>query len=214
MSELDVTFVVRVKHADIWEAIQKAGSGKNLAKLLGVSHSLVYQWASLRSAPNLEHPASNSPFASSEFRDRFAATLLRLTGKTLDELWPPELRAATEFLLEDKNFEVTKTYSPESLAYSHTAEQLALPDPCEVASDNERQQQLKAGIVRILKTLTYREREIITLRYGLCGECSHSLKEVATMFKVTPERIRQIEMKAMGKMQKPNLCREIVDCLD
>lgn len=213
MSEIDITFVVRVKHADIWTAIQKVGS-RQLAKLLGVSRGLLYQWASLRSTPNLDNPASNSPFASSEFTARFAATLRRLTGKTLDELWPPELRAATKFLLEDKSFEVTKTYSPESLAYSHTTEQLALPDPCEVASDKERQEQLKVGIVRILKSLTYREREIIKLRYGLGDDYSHSLKEVADKFKVTTERIRQIEMKAMRKMQQPNRSREIVDCLD
>ena len=62
---------------------------------------------------------------------------------------------------------------------------------------------LRDKIDRILKTLTYREREIIRLRYGLSDGYSYTLEEVGRIFKVTRERVRQIEAKAVRKLQNP-----------
>lgn len=62
---------------------------------------------------------------------------------------------------------------------------------------------LKDRIEMLLKTLTYREREIIRLRYGLTDGYSYTLEEVGRIFKVTRERVRQIEAKAVAKMQNP-----------
>ena len=58
-------------------------------------------------------------------------------------------------------------------------------------------------IEELLKTLTYREREIIRLRYGLADGYSYTLEEVGRIFKVTRERVRQIEAKAVAKLQNP-----------
>ena len=55
----------------------------------------------------------------------------------------------------------------------------------------------------LLKSLTFREREIIRLRYGLVDGYSYTLEEVGRIFKVTRERVRQIEAKAVSKMQNP-----------
>ena len=60
---------------------------------------------------------------------------------------------------------------------------------------------LKEKINGVLKTLTYREREIIRLRYGLGDGYSYTLEETGRIFKVTRERIRQIEAKALLKLQ-------------
>jgi RNA polymerase primary sigma factor len=60
---------------------------------------------------------------------------------------------------------------------------------------------LKDKIDGVLKTLTYREREIIRLRYGLGDGYSYTLEETGRIFKVTRERIRQIEAKALLKLQ-------------
>ena len=60
---------------------------------------------------------------------------------------------------------------------------------------------LKDKINGVLKTLTYREREIIRLRYGLGDGYSYTLEETGRIFKVTRERIRQIEAKALLKLQ-------------
>ncbi len=54
-----------------------------------------------------------------------------------------------------------------------------------------------------MKTLTFREREIIRLRYGLADGYSYTLEEVGRIFKVTRERVRQIEAKAVAKLQNP-----------
>src|SRR6202012_2649277 len=57
------------------------------------------------------------------------------------------------------------------------------------------QEMLKEKIDQVLKTLTYREREIIKLRYGLGDGYTYTLEEVGRIFKVTRERVRQIEAK-------------------
>ncbi len=63
---------------------------------------------------------------------------------------------------------------------------------------------LREKIDDMLKTLTFRERQIIRLRYGLVDGYSYTLEEVGRIFKVTRERVRQIEAKAVKKLQSPN----------
>lgn len=65
------------------------------------------------------------------------------------------------------------------------------------------QEMLKDKIDHVLRTLTYREREIIKLRYGLGDGYTYTLEEVGRIFKVTRERVRQIEAKAVRKLQHP-----------
>ncbi len=68
-------------------------------------------------------------------------------------------------------------------------------------ADSAMQQMLRDKINHVLKSLTYREREIIKLRYGLGDGYSYTLEETGRIFKVTRERIRQIESKALRKLQ-------------
>ena len=68
-------------------------------------------------------------------------------------------------------------------------------------SESAMQGMLKDKIDDVLKTLTYREREIIKLRYGLGDGYSYTLEETGRIFRVTRERIRQIESKALRKLQ-------------
>ncbi len=62
---------------------------------------------------------------------------------------------------------------------------------------------LKEKLEQVLSTLTYREREIIKLRYGLGDGYTYTLEEVGKIFRVTRERVRQIEAKAVRKLQHP-----------
>jgi RNA polymerase primary sigma factor len=62
---------------------------------------------------------------------------------------------------------------------------------------------LKDKIQSILHTLSFREREIIKLRYGIGDGYTYTLEEVGRIFKVTRERVRQIEAKAVRKLQHP-----------
>jgi len=83
-------------------------------------------------------------------------------------------------------------------------------NPVGVAS----QEMLKDKIDRVLNTLTYREREIIRLRYGIGDGHTYTLEEVGKIFKVTRERVRQIEAKAIRKLQHPVRSRKLEGFLD
>ncbi len=90
-----------------------------------------------------------------------------------------------------------------------------LPDgEAESPSIGAAQEMLRGRIDKVLKTLSYREREIIKLRYGLGDGYSYTLEEVGHIFKVTRERIRQIETKAVRKLQQPSRSQELVGFLD
>lgn len=90
-----------------------------------------------------------------------------------------------------------------------------LPDgAAESPATGASQEMLRSRINRVLKTLSYREREIIKLRYGLGDGYSYTLEEVGHIFKVTRERIRQIEAKAVRKLQQPSRSQELVGFLD
>ena len=90
-----------------------------------------------------------------------------------------------------------------------------LPDSAaESPAVGAAQEMLRKRINKVLKTLSYREREIIKLRYGLGDGYSYTLEEVGHIFKVTRERIRQIEAKAVRKLQQPSRSQELVGFLD
>jgi len=76
------------------------------------------------------------------------------------------------------------------------------------------QEMLKERIDVVLKTLSYREREIIKLRYGIGDGYTYTLEEVGRIFKVTRERVRQVEAKAIRKLQHPVRARKLEGFLD
>ncbi len=73
---------------------------------------------------------------------------------------------------------------------------------------------LKNRLEEVLADLTYREREIIRLRYGLTDGYTYTLEEVGKIFSVTRERVRQIESKAVRKLQQPYRTRSLAGFLD
>jgi RNA polymerase primary sigma factor len=76
------------------------------------------------------------------------------------------------------------------------------------------QEMLRERIDEVLKTLTYREREIIKLRYGIGDGYTYTLEEVGRIFKVTRERVRQVEAKAIRKLQHPVRSRRLESFLE
>jgi len=76
------------------------------------------------------------------------------------------------------------------------------------------QEMLKERIDVVLKTLSYREREIIKLRYGIGDGYTYTLEEVGRIFKVTRERVRQVEAKAIRKLQHPVRARKLEGFID
>jgi RNA polymerase primary sigma factor len=68
---------------------------------------------------------------------------------------------------------------------------------------------LREKIIDVLDSLTERERRVLSLRFGLIDGYSRTLEEVGKQFKVTRERIRQIEAKALRKMRHPTRIRQL-----
>jgi RNA polymerase primary sigma factor len=98
----------------------------------------------------------------------------------------------------------------EDSCFGEFLEDGGLPRP-EKAAANEL---LRQRIEQLLKTLTYREREIIRLRYGLGDGYTYTLEEVGRIFKVTRERVRQIEAKAVKKLQHPVRSQQLAGFLE
>jgi len=73
---------------------------------------------------------------------------------------------------------------------------------------------LKDKIKDVLETLTERERQVLEQRFGLVDGYSRTLEEVGRQFKVTRERIRQIEAKALRKMRHPTRIRQLEGFLE
>ncbi|WP_231931030.1 RNA polymerase sigma factor RpoD/SigA [Botrimarina hoheduenensis] len=73
---------------------------------------------------------------------------------------------------------------------------------------------LKERLNEVMDELSYREREIIKLRYGLADGYNYTLEEVGKIFSVTRERVRQIESKAVRKLQQPYRSRSLASFLD
>lgn len=73
---------------------------------------------------------------------------------------------------------------------------------------------LKEQLVEVLGTLTEREQKVLRLRFGLDDGRARTLEEVGGEFKVTRERIRQIEAKALRKLRHPSRSRKLRDFLD
>jgi RNA polymerase primary sigma factor len=85
----------------------------------------------------------------------------------------------------------------------------ALPPP-----DAASRQLLKEQIDEVLSSLTLREQQVLQLRFGLEDGRSRTLEEVGKRFKVTRERIRQIEAKALRKLRHPSRSRKLKDYLE
>ncbi len=66
----------------------------------------------------------------------------------------------------------------------------------------------------VLSSLTPRERKVLELRFGLEDGRSRTLQEVGREFRVTRERIRQIEAKALRKLRHPTRAKKLKDYLD
>ena len=141
-------------------------------------------------------------------------TKLRNTGKRLQQEYgrpatTEEIAVAADVPLEETQRVLDIGRHPVSLdrpvgdgddcSFGEFVEDQATVNPYKLANNVL----LRERIEELLKTLTYREREIVRLRYGLADGYTYTLEEVGRIFKVTRERVRQIEAKAVSKLQNP-----------
>lgn len=150
--------------------------------------------------------------------------LIRVSRQLLQEYGrepSPEEVARTMGISESKVREIIKiAQEPVSLETpigeeedSHLGDFLAdddAPAPAEVASHSLMREQLWD----VLNTLTPREEKVLRLRFGLDDGNQRTLEEVGREFKVTRERIRQIEAKALRKLRHPSRSKKLKDYLE
>jgi len=149
-----------------------------------------------------------------------ASMVRRLGRDMLQELGrepkPEELAKRSGLNVEDVKRALTAARAPISLDMPTGIDEMAsfgdmLPDKGSDATDDVAQSSnqvaLEARMQDVLGTLNYREREILRLRYGIGGGGAYTLEEVGKIFSVTRERVRQIEQKAVRKLQQPYLLR-------
>jgi RNA polymerase primary sigma factor len=150
--------------------------------------------------------------------------LIRVSRQLLQEYGrepTPEEIAAEMGISEDKVREIIKiAQEPVSLETpigeeedSHLGDFIPdddAPAPAEAAAFTL----LKEQLMSVLSTLTPREEKVLKLRFGLEDGRARTLEEVGKYFKVTRERIRQIEAKALRKLRHPSRSRKLKDSLD
>ena len=192
-----ITAITRLKHADLYRAAKKMGSQSALARHLEISPMEIGRWINMKGCPP-SRPVGKR--WTEEYLAIMGGKLALLTGKDWDELFPSELRNNVEFLRCSKTVERTRDIEQYALCDYAVHTQRRLEDNA-TAEKEETDQEVRDAIESVLKTLTYREREIIRLRYGLGDGCNYTLEETGRIFKVPRERIRQIESKALRKLQ-------------
>jgi RNA polymerase primary sigma factor len=84
-----------------------------------------------------------------------------------------------------------------------------MPEPVDAAARELLKEQVKSALL----VLTERERQVLEMRFGLKDGKDYTLEEVGKYFKVTRERIRQIEAKALRKLRHPTRSRHLKDYL-
>ena len=151
-------------------------------------------------------------------------TKLRATAKKLlhelgREPTPEEIAESAEVPLDDARRVLDMGRQPMSLdrpigesedaSFSELVEDFGASSPTESTTHGLLRDKLDS----LLKTLTYREREIIRLRYGLTDGYTYTLEEVGRIFRVTRERVRQIEAKAVKKLQHPVRAKQLENFL-
>jgi len=131
-----------------------------------------------------------------------------------------EIAKGAELSLEEARRALKATRVPVSLdnpvgsdagaLFGDFIEDRAAESPVHAASRN----MLRSRIDEVLQSLTHRERETIELRFGMEQGYTYSLEEVARIFNVTRQRVQQIEVKAMRKLQHPARARKLAGFLD
>ena len=130
-----------------------------------------------------------------------ARRLCEATGISANELFPISLYSS------EASLRLTAEVDSKQFVALSAARRLALPPTQE---DEQLRDETAAVIREVLKTLTPREEEIITVRFGLSDGREHTCDEVAAMTGVTKERIRQIEAKALMKLRHPSRMTRLI----
>ena len=201
----EIVVIARAKHAILYDLAQQFGGICHLAKHLGLSPATVGNWIALRTMPNLN--ATGKGALKLGHRRKIVIELSRLTGKRIEDIFPDYMREK----LPDIPRKIEERQHIARNIVRDQRQRLTLPSPAALAEKKEEQQTHAKVIQKSLKTLSYREREVIAMRFGLNGYTALTLEEVGHVFRHTQERIRQIEAKALRKLRHPQRCGGLME---
>jgi len=177
----------KVRNGELLKWREAAGlSQAAAAEAAGVSHTVWNSVECLRFASRVSLDA--------------VAKISAYVGVRIDDIWPESLRG--------QRVETTRTAyraaNPERLLSECSRKELmSLPAPDTDVMEPVGLDELKVAMDKALMTLTFREREVLKMRYGL-GETNghtYTLEECGKIFSVTRERIRGVEADAIRKLQ-------------
>lgn len=192
-----ITARTRFKHAAVLRAVRKCGGLAAFAEKIGVSRTIAMKMQNLQWCL----PSTPRPYWTQERIDNVKRVVSELTGENAEDLFPDELRKSVELGLLSKTVEQTRQIPLAKLiAYTRSRKQaLTLPSPADTAEETE----LRDTISNLLHSLDARERTIIEMRYGLGVHDGkeHAIGEVGSVLNITRERVRQLESRAIRKLQ-------------
>lgn len=180
----NIRLEARLKNADLVGARELAGlSAKKAAERIGISYGAYLSFESMKS-----YPAADTQSKICDFYRRLGVFVLE------EDLFPKELRRFTP-----RKYIGEKTIPKiELISLSGVSEKLLPVVEERIGEELEEKFRITE---EALNTLTDRQRRILTMRFGLDGEAPKTLRGIGNILHLTPERIRQCEMKAMYKLK-------------
>jgi RNA polymerase primary sigma factor len=152
--------------------------------------------------------------------NRFYKTQRRLTQKLGREPKVKEIAKEMQMSVEEVENLMKISQQPKSLSTpigddrEATLEQFVSDLNQPTLYDRVSRELLKDALNKVLDTLSPREKKVLVMRFGLDDGKPKTLEEVGKEFKVTRERIRQIEVKALRKLKHPSRARKLKDFLE
>lgn len=212
MKTLKVRVVARAKNDHLACLVDRFGSLEAAAKEVGVSKATFMNWVNFRGQFK-GRGGRGTGGLSQERAQQIVCNLERLCGVSVTEIFPGLTKAEMGLLAKPRTavkevplVRLTNAVATKYLTYDPRGDESQL--------DQLEHSELCERLRKVLHTLSYREREIIKLRYGLGDGYSYTLEEVGHIFKVTRDRIHQIEAKALRKLQEPTRAAELAGFID
>ena len=208
--EFEVTITARARHGILLRAIREWGGVAGLAREIGVNSGTLGQWVNLKATPGRRKNYNGHESVYMKKTVRAAvAKLCQICKCRAQDLFPDwltkeRLRATTTTI------EFTRSVAATSL--SDLRKEVALLEaPSNGDLDAATQLEVRELLDRAIDSLTYREREVLKLRYGLGDGYAYTLEECGRIFRITRERVCQTELRALHKLQHSVRCNELKD---
>ena len=182
---IPVQVTVRLRNAKMIEARKRLGySQVALADIAGVSLNLVVRLEKFELPPSLFEYVSDNAFSS----------IAEVLSLKIADIAPPSLcgRSIVHTVRTVEDVESDKL-----LMLSGPQRRYVLPSPADVVERLEQGEIVRDAIA----TLSYRERGILKMSFGIGCDARHGYAEIGRHFKVSRQRVRQIEMEAMKKLE-------------